>query len=151
MAQALSAVYLHLVFSTKKRIAYLNDDQVHAEMCAYLGGVSNKLGVSTLLIGGTADHIHALCRFGRSITIADWVKEMKRASSIWVKTRAPELHDFAWQSGYGVFSVSVSNIESVKTYIMEQKEHHKKLTFQEEYRLLLQKHGVEWDERYVWE
>jgi len=103
------------------------------------------------LIGGTADHIHALCRFGRSITLADWVKEMKRTSSIWVKTRAPELDEFAWQSGYGVFSVSVSNVESVKTYISDQKEHHKKLTFQEEYRLLLQKHGVEWDERYVWE
>ena len=151
MAQALSAVYLHLVFSTKKRIAYLNDDQVHAEMCAYLGGVSNKLGVLPLLIGGTAEHIHALCRFGRSIALADWVKEMKRASSIWVKKRASELYDFAWQSGYGVFSVSASNIESVKVYISDQKEHHKKLTFQEEYRMLLQKHGVEWDERYVWE
>ena len=151
MAQALSAVYLHLVFSTKKRIAYLNDDQVHADMCAYLGGVSNKLGVLPLLMVGAADHIHALCRFGRSIALADWVKEMKRASSIWVKKRAPELYDFAWQSGYGVFSVSASNIESVKVYISDQKEHHKKLTFQEEYRMLLQKHGVEWDERYVWE
>ena len=151
MAQALSAVYLHLVFSTKKRVAYLTDDQIHAEMCAYLGGVSNKLGVAPLLIGGTEDHIHALCRWGRSITMADWAKEMKRTSSIWVKKRVPELYDFAWQSGYGVFSVSVSNIESVKTYIKDQKEHHKKLTFQEEYRLLLQKHGIEWDERFVWE
>jgi len=151
MSQALSAVYLHLVFSTKNRVAYLRDEAVHAEMCAYLGGVSSKLGVSPLLIGGTADHIHAFCRFGRSITLADWVKEMKRASSIWVKKRAPELHEFAWQTGYGVFSVSASNVEAVKTYIMGQKEHHKKLTFQEEYRLLLEKHGVEWDERYVWE
>lgn len=151
MAQALSAVYLHLVFSTKKRIAYLNDDRVHAEMCAYLGGVSNKLDVSPLLIGGTADHIHALCRFGRSIMLADWVKEMKRTSSIWVKKRVPELNDFAWQSGYGVFSVSASNVESVKIYIMNQKEHHKNFTFQEEYRLLLKKHNLEWDERYVWE
>ena len=150
MAQALSSVYLHLVFSTKNRIAYLNDDQVHAEMCAYLGGISNKLDVAPLLIGGTADHIHMLCRLGRSITLADWVKELKRTSSIWVKKHAPALHDFAWQSGYGVFSVSASNMELVKQYILDQKTHHKKLTFQEEYRLLLQKHGVEWDERYVW-
>jgi putative transposase len=89
MAQALSAVYLHLVFSTKKRVAYLTDDKIHAEMCAYLGGVSNKLGVALLLIGGTEDHIHALCRWGRSITMADWAKEMKRTSSIWVKKRHP--------------------------------------------------------------
>ena len=116
-----------------------------------MGGVSNKLGASPLLIGGTADHIHALCHFGRSITIADWAKEMKRASGIWVKKRAPELHEFAWQSGYGVFSVSVSNIESVKKYISNQKEHHKKLTFHDEYRLLLQKYDVEWGKQYVWE
>ncbi len=151
MAQALSSVYLHLVFSTKKRRTYLKDDRVRADMCSYLGGVSKQLGVAPLLIGGGVDHIHALCRFGRSITLADWVKEVKRASSVWVKKHAPELHDFAWQSGYGVFSVSVSNIETVKSYIKEQGEHHKKLTFQEEYRLLLKKHGIEWDEQYVWE
>ena len=91
MAQALSAVYLHLVFSTKKRGAYLQDEQIHAEMCAYLGGVSNKLGVSPLLIGGTADHVHVFCRFGRSITVADWVKEMKRTSSIWCEKAYPRI------------------------------------------------------------
>jgi len=85
MPQSLTAVYLHLVFSTKNRVAYLRDTQLREEMHAYLGGVSNNLGVPALLIGGTDDHVHALCRLGRSITLADWVKELKRASSLWIK------------------------------------------------------------------
>jgi len=151
MPQSLTAVYLHLVFSTKNRVAYLRDTQLREEMHAYLGGVSNNLGVPALLIGGTDDHVHALCRLGRSITLADWVKELKRASSLWIKKRASDRHDFAWQSGYGMFSVSASNIEAVKTYIADQVVHHRKQTFQEEFRLLLKKHGITWDERYLWE
>lgn len=85
MPQSLTAVYLHLVFSTKNRVAYLRDNQIREEMQAYLGGVSNKLGAPVLLIGGMDDHVHALCRLGRSITLADWVKELKRTSSLWIK------------------------------------------------------------------
>ena len=150
MAQSLTAVYLHLVFSTKDRAAYLGDAALRGEMHAYLGGISDKLDAPVLLIGGTEDHVHALCRFGRSITLSDWVKELKRASSLWIKKRAPDLHDFAWQSGYGIFSVSPSNIDSVKRYIAGQAEHHRKRTFQDEFRLLMKKHGIPWDERYVW-
>ena len=150
MAQSLSAVYVHAVFSTKNRVPFLRDDALRMEMHAYLGGVSNKLGVPALLVGGAEDHVHGLFRLGRSIPLSDWIKELKRVSSLWIKTRAPNQSDFSWQSGYGVFSVSPSNITAVKTYIASQLEHHRKHTFQEEYRLLLKKHGIEWDERYVW-
>jgi hypothetical protein len=91
-----------------------------------------------------------LARFGRKISQADWVKELKRVSNLWLKTKAG-LSDFEWQAGYADFSVSQSNLEQVKTYIAEQEEHHRKLDFQEEVRALLTRHEMEWDERYVWD
>ena len=151
MPQSFSAVYLHLVFSTKNRIPFLQSNEIRAEMHAYLGEVSNQIGAPSLLVGGTEDHIHALCRLGRSLPFAELVKELKRVSSLWVKKSAPDLSDFSWQSGYGIFSVSPSNIDAVRAYIAAQEEHHRSLTFQEEFRLILKKHGIEWDERYVWD
>ena len=90
------------------------------------------------------------CRLARTITSSDWVKEIKRVSSVWIKQREPLLTAFAWQGGYGAFSVSASAIDKIREYIAGQQEHHKKQTFQEEYRAFLRKHGVEWDERFVW-
>ena len=120
-------------------------------MYAFWGGVSKKLGCPPIIVGGTADHVHLLCQLGRTISLADWVKELKRISSIWVKKRDPGLATFGWQSGYGSFSVSKSNLDTVRKYIVDQKKHHKKRSFQDEYRMLLRKHGLEWDEQYVWE
>jgi putative transposase len=97
------------------------------------------------------DHVHLLARHGRTISQADWVKELKRTSSLWIKERDPATTDFAWQSGYGVFSVSASNLEGVRDYIARQAEHHRKWSFQDEFRALLKKHGETWDERYVWD
>jgi len=151
MPQSLSAVYLHLVFSTKDRRPFLNDPALRSEMHAYLAGASKQLDCAPILAGGVADHVHLLARHGRSITQADWVKELKRVSSIWIKTRDTTLHDFAWQSGYGVFSVSASNVDAVRDYVASQEAHHRKSTFQDEFRALLRKHGMEWDERYVWD
>jgi hypothetical protein len=91
-------------------------------------------------------------RFGRTITQADWIKEVKRVSSGWVKEHDPiSCSDFTWQAGYGVFSVSASRLDAVREYIGTQEAHHRKTTFQDEFRALLRKHGVEWDERYVWD
>ena len=98
-----------------------------------------------------ADHVHILCRFGRSLSIADLIKELKRESSQWLKTKASDLAGFYWQKGYGVFSVSASNVDEVRTYIADQERHHRQMSFQDEFRLLLKKHGLEWDERYVWD
>ena len=120
-------------------------------MHAFLGGASKLLDCAPILAGGVEDHIHLLARFSRTITVADWVKEIKRTSSQWIKGRDPSVGNFSWQSGYGVFSVSASNVEKVKDYIARQEEHHQRSTFQDEFRTLLKKHQIEWDERYVWD
>jgi REP element-mobilizing transposase RayT len=152
MPQSLSAVYLHAVFSTKQHRTFLLDVAVRTEMHAYLGGLSKQLDCPPLIIGGVDDHVHLLVRFGRTITQADWIKELKRVSSVWIKGRAPDdCGDFAWQAGYGVFSVSGSRLDAVHEYIATQESHHRKATFEDEFRGLLRKHGMEWDERYVWD
>ena len=98
-----------------------------------------------------ADHVHILCGMSRTHSLAKIVEEVKKGSSKWLKTKGPELAGFYWQAGYGAFSVSPSNIEEVRTYILQQEQHHRKMTFQEEYRQFLERHGVEFDERYVWD
>ena len=95
--------------------------------------------------------MHLLCRLARTITQADWVKELKRVSNVWLKQQGRDYSGFQWQGGYAAFSVSQSNLEEVARYISEQEEHHKKMSFQDEFRALLRKHNLEWDERYVWD
>ena len=151
MPQSLSVVYLHLVFSTKDRWHFLRDPTIRGEMHAWLGSASGQLQCPSVLVGGVEDHVHVLARFGRTLSQAEWVKEIKRTSSLWIKERDPRAQNFAWQAGYGVFSVSASNLEFVRDYVARQDEHHSKRTFQDEFRALLQKHGETWDERYVWE
>ncbi|MCW1884532.1 IS200/IS605 family transposase [Luteolibacter flavescens] len=151
MPQSLSAVYLHLIFSTKNREAFLSDPSIRSETHAYLSGISSKLDCPTILVGGVQDHVHILARQARTISQADWVKELKRASSLWIKNKAPLLRNFAWQSGYGIFSVSQSNVEKVTSYIAGQEEHHRARSFQDEFRAMLKKHGIPWDEQYVWD
>jgi len=151
MPQSFSSVSVHLVFSIKNREPFLRDGDLRKEMHAFLGGVSKKLQCPPIIVGGVADHVHLLCYLGRTVSQADWVKELKRVSSLWAKQRTPDLAAFSWQNGYGAFSVSASRSDSVRKYIAEQEAHHKKQGFQEEYRALLRKHGLVWDERYVWE
>ena len=150
MPQSLSAIYIHLVFSTKDRRPFLRDYTMRAEMHSYLAEISNRLECPALLIGGVEDHVHVLAKFGRTITQADWVKELKRISTRWVRTKR-DLAGFEWQGGYSDFSVSESNIERVMKYITNQEEHHRKMTFQDEVRALLKKHKLAWDERYLWD
>ena len=151
MSQSLSIVYLHLVFSTKERRPFLRDKAVRDALHAYLGGVSKQLDCPPILVGGVEDHVHLLCRFARTITQAEWVKELKRVSNGWLKEQGRDYTDFEWQGGYADFSVSQSNLEQVKQYIANQEEHHRKVNFQDELRALLRKHQQEWDERYVWD
>ena len=151
MPQSLSSVHIHLVFSTKGRVPFLRDADIRKEMHAYLGGVSKELDCPPVIVGGSEDHVHLLCRLARTLALADWVKEIKRVSSIWIKRRKTSLAAFAWQGGYGAFSVSASAMDKTRAYITGQEEHHKKQTFQEEYRAFLRKHAMEWDERYIWE
>jgi putative transposase len=149
--QALSAAYIHLVFSTKDRRPFFRDPEFRARLHEYLGGISKQLGCEPVRVGGVEDHVHILCRFSRTITQADWVKELKRISSIWLKQQGPEFVAFEWQGGYATFSVSVSNLDAVEGYIVKQDEHHRRFSFQEELRRLLRKHGIEWNESYLWD
>ena len=151
MPQSLSAIYIHLVFSTKERRPFLKDRATREALHAYLGGISKTLDCPSIIVGGSEDHVHILARFGRTITQADWVKELKRVSNLWLKEQGRTYADFKWQAGYSAFSVSQSNLSRVKAYIANQDEHHKKLDFQSELRKLLSRHNVEWDERYVWD
>jgi REP element-mobilizing transposase RayT len=151
MPQSLSAVYIHLVFSTKDRRPLLRDKTRREALHSYLGGVSKQLDCPPLFAGGVEDHVHLLARFGRTVTQADWVKELKRVSNLWLKGQGQDYADFEWQGGYANFSVSQSNVEQVKHYIAHQEEHHRKIGFQDEVRALLRKHEIEWDERYVWD
>src|SRR5436309_241215 len=125
MPQSLSAVYIHLVFSTKERHPFLREKKMRDELHAYLGGISKQLDCPPIRIGGVEDHVHILARFGRTITQAEWVKELKRISSLRLKEKGPEYGAFQWQAGYADFSVSRSKLEEVESYIARQEEHHR--------------------------
>jgi len=132
MPQSLSAVYIHLVFSTKERQPFLRDRDMRESLHAYLGGISKTLDCPPITVGGTEDHVHLLARFGRTITQAEWVKELKRVSNLWLKDQSRTYANFQWQGGYADFSVSPSNLERVKRYITNQEDNHRKLSFQDE-------------------
>ena len=151
MAQTLAKILLHLVFSTKERRPFLRDVDLRKEVHCYLGGILTQLDCQPLAIGGIEDHVHLLLAQSRTATVADLVKELKRGSSVWIKNKASEMTGFAWQGGYGVFSVGQSQIDDVRDYIAEQEEHHRKISFQEEFRRLLQRYEIAFDERYVWD
>jgi len=151
MPQSLSTVYIHLVFSTKDRRPMLRDKAIRDSLHAFLAGISKQLDCPPIQVAGVEDHVHLLCRFGRTITQADWVKELKRVSSGWLKEKGEVYADFSWQGGYADFSVSQSNLEQARQYIADQEKHHRKMSFQDELRELLRKHKQEWDERYIWD
>jgi len=152
MAQSLSKIYIHIVFSTKDRVPFLKDNNLRGEIHAYLSGTCKNLDSQSLQIGGIMDHVHILCTLSRKYTVANLIRDLKKESSKWVKMKeSPFLTDFHWQAGYGVFSVSPSHLRSLKKYIANQKEHHASETYQDELRRLLQKYNVEYDERYVWD
>jgi putative transposase len=151
MLQSLANVLLHIVFSTKERRALLQNPDLRVEMHAYLAGVSENLECPAIIVGGATDHVHVLANQSRTITLADWAKELKRASSIWAKKKRPQWDLFQWQAGYATFSATMSPEGRVREYIGSQEEHHRRLSFQDELRQLLTKHAIAFDERYVWD
>ena len=151
MSQSLSNVIVHLVFSTKDRRPFLNDKSIRERMHSELGGTSKTLNCSPIIAGGVEDHIHLLARQSRTITLSEWVKELKRVTSIWIREQGPEYSAFSWQAGYGAFSVSQSQLGKVVEYIHQQEVHHKQQDFKLEFRELLKRHEIEYDERYVWD
>jgi putative transposase len=151
MPQSLSAVYLHLVFSTRDRLPRFENPELRSQLHAYIGAISRELGCQPIQVGGVIDHVHILARAGREIAQADWVKELKRVSSRWLKAQSAAFRDFAWQGGYAVFSVSPSNLDRVSEYVADQERHHRNFDYQRELRTLLQRHGLAWDERHLWD
>ena len=149
--RSFSAVNVHLVFSTKDRRPFLGERTFRLEVHGFLGAVSNQLGCQTWAIGGVSDHVHILCSLGKTTSQSDYVKELKRVSSLWIKDRQPDLANFAWQGGYGIFSVDGRGVEAVRHYIENQERHHHAISFQEEFRDLFREHGMECEERYIWE
>jgi len=151
MPHSLWAVYIHLVLSTKNREPTFRDPRRRREVHAYLGGVSRQLECPPLLVGGAEDHVHILARFGRTITQATWVKELKRVPNEWMQRQGREFSRFHWQEGDSDFSVSHSNLDRVQAYIARQEEHHRKRDFQEELRALRRRHQIPYNEMYLWD
>jgi putative transposase len=150
MGQSLVKNYIHIVFSTKLRQPFIHAP-VEQELHAYLGGICKRLECPPITIGGNIDHVHLFCLLSKKIALMKLLEEVKSHSSKWMKTKAPDLSNFYWQDGYGAFSVNPTEVDTVVNYIARQKEHHARLTFQEEYRAFLKKYHIEYDERYVWD
>ena len=150
MPQSLARLCVHLVFSTKNREPFLHD-RIRADLHAYIATVLKNLGCPALIINSVEDHVHALLDLGRTVSVSAAVEDVKKSSSKWIKRHGGEFSAFAWQAGYGAFAVSESNVAAVRHYIATQEEHHRKTSFQDEYRAFLTKHNVTFDERYVWD
>jgi REP element-mobilizing transposase RayT len=150
MPQSLASILVHLVFSTKYR-ENLISPVIEPELYAYMAAVLRECKSPSLAINGTANHVHILLALHRTATMAGVAEEVKKCSSKWIKTKGAEFESFAWQNGYGAFSIGQTGVERVKNYIANQKEHHAQTTFEAEYRDLLNHYGIAYDERYVWD
>lgn len=149
MANTYSALFYHVVFSTKNRVAFIRPE-IEERVWTYIGGIARHHQITAIQVGGVDDHIHALVMAPATLAPFEIAKYLKGESSKWVHETFADLQDFGWQDGYGAFTVSKSNVPGVVSYIQNQRAHHQKQSFQDEYREFLKKHGVDYDERYVW-
>lgn len=150
MPQSLAKIYVHLIFSTKDRERTIPDD-LRPDLHAYIGGVLRDIGCTPVEINTEPDHAHVLFLLARTESLSNIVRQVKTGSTHWLHDQRPTLRHFHWQNGYGAFSVSQSALDEVKAYVRDQREHHRVMTFQEEFRKFLTRYEVEFDERYVWD
>ena len=150
MSQSLVKILVHLVYSTKHREPLISKEHRDA-LFAYQAGIFKQWEGPALVIGGAENHVHALFALSKNQPLRKLVEEVKKSSSKWMKLDGPCNRQFSWQAGYAAFSVSQSSVEAVQRYITEQEKHHRKMTFQDELRALFKRHGVGFDERYVWD
>ncbi len=150
MAHSYSQIIIHYIFSTKNREKWIRGD-IQPRIWQYLGGIAKNNNILPYSIGGIEDHVHMLVILPRTISISDAIQKIKGGSSFWIHSTFPDLKKFNWQNGYGAFSISYSKMEDVRRYIENQKAHHRKMTFKEEFIEFLEKHGIEYDERYLWD
>ena len=149
MSQSLTKVYVHITFSTKNRQPFI-DEKIDGILYEYLGGICRGLECNPIKVGGFSEHVHILCLLSKKITQIKLIEVLKKESSKWIKTKGAQYSNFYWQDGYGIFSVNPAEVEVVVNYIKRQKDHHKKITFMDEFRNFLIKYNVEYDERYLW-
>jgi REP element-mobilizing transposase RayT len=150
MSQSLVKNLIHLVYSTKQRKLWIPD--IHRQnLFAYQADIFKQWESPALVIGGVEDHVHALFSLSKNHALKRVVEGVKKGSSKWMKSEGPRNPDFHWQAGYAAFSVSQSNFDDVRQYIEDQIDHHHKMSFQDELRALCKRHGVELDERYIWD
>lgn len=150
MPQSLAKILVHLVFSTKNRQPWLVEN-LREDLHAYIGGIVEKLNGTLLIAGSVADHIHLLVAHPRTCTPSELILQIKTGSSKWLKTKGAQFAEFHWQSGYGMFSISPSHRVELEAYIANQAQHHCKVTFEDEYRRLLKKYDLQFDENYLWD
>lgn len=150
MPQSLACLYYHFIFSTRDRAPFLMP-ALQPQLFSYVGGTLRSAGGVLVAAGGMPDHVHLLASIDKTTSISETMRLVKSNSSRWIRDQSPALRYFAWQTGYGAFSVSCSRISHVKTYINNQAEHHRAITFQDEYRAFLERHEIRYDERYLWE
>ena len=149
MAQTFTNLLTHIVFSTKDRVSGIRPE-FQSDLHAYLGGITRNLEGQALTVNGMADHVHLLVWLPPTVAIAEALRVLKANSSRWVH-ESPGRSSFAWQAGYGAFSVSQSNVSGVVKYIQEQEKHHRRMSFQEELLAFLKKNHIAYDERYIWQ
>ena len=150
MAHTFTNLLTHIIFSTKDRIPCI-DAEVKPELLAYMGGIVRELEGKAYSINGTTDHVHLLVSLPPTLALSDALRTIETNSSRWAHEKWARRRVFGWQTGYGAFSVSKSNVPDVMKYIADQEEHHKKVSFQEEFIAFLKKHEIDYDERYIWE
>ena len=150
MANTYTSLQYHIVFSTKHREPWIKPE-IEQRIWAYLGGIAKENRMKPLQIGGVDDHIHILLGAPATMAPAKAAQLIKGGSSSWIHTEFPKLQNFAWQDGYGAFTVSKSAIPDVTTYIQNQREHHKRQSYKEEFLTLLHRHEIEYEERYLWD
>lgn len=150
MPQSLANIPLHCIWNTRDRVPSIKPE-IEIEMFRYMAAIFRQYESPALAINGTENHVHVLTVLSRKITVAKLIEEVKKSSSKWIKTRGEYYRNFYWQSGYAALGIGQSNVETLKRYIANQKEHHRKTAFQEEYIAFLKNYGIEYDERYVWD
>lgn len=150
MGHSYTNLLYHIVFSTKERERWL-DVEISPRLYDYLGGAIRGEGGSSIIINGCDDHIHIFAKLRQDKAVSDVLRAIKANSSGWIHRTAPNLRGFAWQSGYGAFTVSPSQAETVRRYIANQQKRHHRVSFKEEFVALLKAHGIEYDEKYLWD
>ena len=150
MPQSLAKILIHLTFSTKHHQPLI-DIELEQQLFPYMAKIFRECDSPSLAINGTKDHIHVLFLLSKKIALCDVIEEVKKNSSKWAKTKGMRYSKFYWQNGYGAFSIGQSNVDAVKKYIAQQKMHHERKSFKEEFSQLLKKYDIEYDEQYVWD